>query len=538
MKFFAIAVAALMGMTEAAKLNTHQLNSRMKNDAVKRALMHGAQPYDEKTKRLLNDNQFEITGSYSVQFDSCFSMTVQNADVLNDVNLMEMAEAGTLISEKDYILFKVCATATCAYDEDDQKMTFVTDVGTYFQALSQYLPQKIQQYCEGCEQQYQYCYTTDFLGQTYYPEGYVAEEEVVEEEAAAEEGEGGRKLNGQQNQVIQFIDCAVCQQYECLDFYQEGYVAADGARRRKLEDAEVGEEAAAEDEAVAEEEAQPEGNGYYNDKGEWVEVDLDDAMEWLNSFSECVQTAGYLNEYPLYSSLMCNQDGDGIEIGLFLDDECLMYTTTVPYKDVMQDSDIMFYNMIEAVVEFTFTTDFECYNPEVVFYNPVDYEYQQANGEQQQQNQNQNENQNEPEAAEWCQQLMEHDGAVNLYDCNGYEARDGDGDGDNDDIISTYSWYAYEIAAEASENLQAVCLVLQGYEGEHHTSYNGNNGNLFDYKKGQTNSKSGLSGGAIAGIVLLVFVLVGAAAGAYLSHKKKGTSSGKKPLIDNEGTMA
>lgn len=522
MKFFAVALAALVGLTDAAKLNNKQLDRRMKNGAVRKALMHGAKPYDAKTKqRLLEEGEqaFEITGMYSIQFDSCISMTVQNEDILADANLAEMAANGDLISEKDFIIFKVCLTASCAYDAEDDKLTFVTDVGTYFQSLSQYLPQKIAAYCEGCVEQYNYCYTTDYLNQTYYPEGY--EEAAAEGEEAEGEGEGGRKLRAAQ--VVQMIDCAVCKEYECLDFYQANYVAAaDGERRL--------EEAAAE---------QQDGNGYYNENNEWVEVDLDDAMEWLNGFSECAATYGYLDEYVLYSSLMCNEDGDGIEIGLFLDDACLMYTPKIAYKDVMQESDTMFYNMIANVVEFTFTSVLECYDPEVIFYNEVDYAYQQQNNAEGEQEQEQDGE--VPEAAEWCQGLMEHDGAVSLADCGGYEEAEEGGEEqevDVDEYVSEYSWYNYELYAEQSEDLQAVCQVMHAWEGEFHTSYNGENGHLFDYKRGKTASSSGMSGGAIAGIVLLVLALVGAGAYGFVSYQKKASDGKKKPLITGEGTLA
>jgi hypothetical protein len=517
MKFLAITLAALTGFSESKKLlNKAELNRRLKNGLVnKRTLMAGAKPANEFTKRKLQENNgFEITGQYSIQFDHCLSLNVQNDDMWQDANFVEMAANGDLISAKDYIMFNVCETEYCSYDSEDQQLSFIADVGTYFQALSQYLPTKVEEYCEACEQNYDYCYA-QYSGVQYYPEGYEPEEEEVEEEAqgedeAQEEGEeqqaeeeqaeGGRKL--QNAQVVKFVDCQMCADYECLDFQQSST------------------------------------NGYTNENGEFVEIELHDAIEWLNGFSECAQTNANLDDYPLYSGLMCNANGNGLEIGLYLDQECTMYTTQIAYKDVMESVDQAYYSMIHDVVEFTFTNDgIECYDPEVVWYNEVDYYYQQQNGEQQEAQQ-QEDNGEVPEAADWCKQLLEGDAAVNLYDCGGY-APEENGDEEGDDYVNTYAWYSYELKGDDAENVQAVCYVVQNLQGEHHTTYNTNLESLFDYKKNNSrNSSSGMSAGGKAGIVILVLVLVGAVAGGMFFFKKKDSGDKKKPLINEDGQLA
>jgi hypothetical protein len=512
MKFLAIALAALTGFSEAKKIvNKAELNRRLKNGLVnKQTLMAGAKPANEFTKRKLEENEWEINGDYSIQFNHCMSLTIQNEELWNDANFVDMAANGDLISEKDYIVFNVCETASCSYYSEDEKMTFIADVGTYFQAISQYLPTKVQEYCEACEQNYDYCYAM-YSGQQYYPEGYEPQEEEQQaedgaeeeqqaegEEAAAEEGEeGGRKL--QNGQIVKFIDCQMCADYECLDFQQSST------------------------------------NGFYDENGDFIDAELDDAIEWLNGFSECAETYAYLDDYLLYSGLMCNADGDGLEIGLFLDDDCLMYTPKVAYKDVMQSADQTYYGMIYDVMEFTFSNDgIECYDPEVVWVNEVDYSYQQNNGEQQQEQQ-QEDNGEAPEAAEWCRELVQDNAAVDLYDCGGY-APEENGNEEGDDYVYSYGWYSYELTAQNAENIQAVCYVVQNLQGEYHTSFNGSHEGLFDYKRNKKVTKSGMSAGGVAGIVILVLALVGAAAGGmFFLKKKKDSTDKKKPLINEEG---
>jgi len=535
MKFLALALTALVGLTEGKKIGKAELNHRMKNGLVnKSVLMRGAKPYNAAAKRKLEEeDKFEITGAYSIQFSTCTSMSVQNDEVTEDENLLAMAANGDLIIDKDYILFNVCETEYCQYYGEDDKMTFITEVGTYFNAISQYLPNKVEEYCEACEENYDYCYAEAY-GQTYYPEGYEPEEEEeqADEEEAEEEGEEqeedegedrkrklkklGRKLA--QNEIVKFVDCGMCAEYECLDFHQTS------------------------------------SNGYYDEDGEYVEAELDDAMEWLNGFSECSETNAYMDDYQIYAGLMCNSKGTGVEIGLFLDDDCSLYTPKLSFKNIMQNADMTYYNMISDVVEFTFTNDgIECYNPEVVWYNKVDYYYEQMeeaqNGEEEEEEE-EDEEEEVPEAAEWCQELVGDDSAVDLYDCD-YEAEEEqDEEEENNDDAVSYDWYSYELTEEQKDEISSVCAVYTGLvaaanaevdanDGSYssykpHTTFNPEHETLFDYSKG---SSSASTGGKVFGWILLVVAVGGAGAFAFMQKNAGGDK--KKPLIsENEGTMA
>jgi hypothetical protein len=221
----------------------------------------------------------------------------------------------------------------------------------------------------------------------------------------------------------------------------------------------------------------------------------------------------------------------------------------------MQSSDVTYYNMISDVVEFTFNNDgIECYNPEVTWYNEVDYYYEQMeaaqNGEDEEEEEEEDDGE-EPEAAEWCQELIDDDAAVDLATCGNYEAEEANDDENNDadDAVASYDWYTYELTEEQFDEIGSVCAVYTGMiaaadaavdsdTGSYstykpHTTYNPDHENLFNYNK----SSSQASGGKIFGWILLFVVVAGGTAAFAM---QKSTSSAKKqPLIsENEGTMA
>merc|ERR1711957_834360 len=220
------------------------------------------------------------------------------------------------------------------------------------------------------------------------------------------------------------------------------------------------------------------------------------------------------------------------------------YSSKLAFSDIMQDADTTYYNMISDVVEFTFTNDgIECYNPEVVWYNEQ-MEAAENGDDDEEEEEDDDEEEEEPEAAEWCQELVQEDVAVDIADCGGYEAEEAE-EGD-DDYAAQYDWYVFELTADQYEDIGAVCTVYStegqanddanaedGYTS--HTVYNGENAGLFNYDKASSGG-DGMSGGAIFGIILLLIAGAGGAA-AFFMKKSGGSADKKKPLI-NEGTMA
>jgi hypothetical protein len=477
----------------------------------KRTLLQGAKPHSAAARKL-DDEEWEINGNYSVQFDSCLSLKVQDEDLYSE-DFISYAQNGLVTAEKSYITFNVCYTSDCYYQADDAKLTFITDISTFFEAFANFLPNQVEAYCQGCEDNEDYCL------------GNLDEEEAEEEEEAEDEDEenedenedendededeNDRKLKAFErkladNSVIKYIDCDLCYEYECFDDEED-----DEGRRAEEEDA----------------------------------YEFEDAIEWLEALSQCQAMDNTFDEnLAIYGGLICNSDGTGVEIGVFLDEDCALYTTAAAYADVMSYADSQYYKMSSEVVEYMFTNDFSCYDVEITYVNPTEYD---ADAQEEEEDDNNDDEDEVPEAAEWCQDLMDGDfEALSLYDCGADENADDQDQEDNDDeydeYLTTYAdWYSYELTADDADDSAAVCAVVQALEGGYSQVYDSkSSGSLYDYRKNSNkiSAAAGLSKGAVTGIVI-VFIAV-AAAGAAWAFKGKSPDDKKKAPLINNGSMA
>ncbi|CAJ1937169.1 unnamed protein product [Cylindrotheca closterium] len=521
MKFAVLVMAALLGVTDATGISNRDLKvlqARAKSGKInKQTLMRGATPYSAAAKRKLDqEEEWEINGYYSVEFDTCISLETGNDNLFDD-EIIAYAANGQVKSERSYITFTVCESSNCYYLSDDEKLTFITDVGTYFTALAEYLPNQVKNYCEGCEENYDYCSgnlqaeadeedAAENEGEEEGDEGEEEGEEGEGEEGEGEEGEGGeRKLKRNRrklanNRYVEYINCDQCDAYEC-------FADMDNNGERKLDQ-------------------------------EQDEYDIDNAIEWLNGLAECQELENVVYENTaLYAGLICNSKGDGVEIGVFMDDECSLYTTLKSFSDVMTYSDKQYYSMSQEIVQYTFTNQFDCQNIEIEYTNP--YEENQDEDEEEEED-----NGEAPEAAEYCTDLF--DNTVNMADCDidQNEEQQEDEDQDGDDNMANYEWYSYEISNEDAEDAQAVCKVLNGFDADSGKSKSwkgktvydsGNSGSLYTYKKSKS-SRNGGGGGTFA-FILVALLAVGGV--AFFMVNKKKSDSKRAPLINaSNGQMA
>jgi hypothetical protein len=509
MKFFAVAIAALMGFTDAKSLSGPDMKSRIaKGQLNKKTLMRGAKPYGN-TGRKLDADAWEMTGEYSIMFDQCVSLQIENENLIEDP-YSTYAEAGTILAEKSYILFKACKTADCYYDTDDQSLTFIVDAGTYVQALADYIPNNREKYCEACEENEDFClgnYDNADEDQDADEENDqdADEDEDQDEDQDADEDEDERKRKRAMRVLAnqkQYIDCDLCSEYEC---FQED-----------------------------DEDNQDE----YNE-----EVQYEDALGWLENIAGCNQVEDYTWETTgtsFYAGLICNSAGTGIEIGVFVDEDCEIYLPSKSYSNMMSATEKQYYSKSSELVEYMFKNQFDCNDQDIQYTNA----YAEANADEDE-DQDDGDDEEEYNLLEACENLWSGDfEPLDLLYCgnNGDDAQEEDEEEAEEDANDEqYYWYTYELSQNDLENGYKVCNVVKSLETSHSNFYDeGNSGSLYDYSVANTskfsNGAGGLSGGAVAFIVILLVGAAGGAAYVFKGQSKSNKDKKKAPLIN--GSMA
>jgi len=158
MKFFSAVLTAILAAVTDARRSNIDLSNR-KVDVSK--LMRSAVRVDRETLRRLDQNnqnqQWQVTGDYSIKFNSCTSLRTQSPD--DDVmfgDLIDYTKSGQITAEKSYVLFNVCSTQYCSYDGEDEYV-YMVDLATYMASLIEYLPAQRANYCETCQEAQNWC---------------------------------------------------------------------------------------------------------------------------------------------------------------------------------------------------------------------------------------------------------------------------------------------------------------------------------------------------------------------------------------------
>jgi hypothetical protein len=161
----------------AASLSVvHSANLRAQ-EAFKKSLLQKAIPVDKNgNHRILENNEeFEVTYDYSIQFSSCLSLKTgpnSNGQNNNDNNnnngnnqkqllfntdLIGYTQAGKITNEKSYVLFNLCKTGYCSYHNEDMKSIYLIGLNDYMQSLAQFYLDEQQKFCAACYYNYNYC---------------------------------------------------------------------------------------------------------------------------------------------------------------------------------------------------------------------------------------------------------------------------------------------------------------------------------------------------------------------------------------------
>jgi len=260
----------------------------------------------------------------------------------------------------------------------------------------------------------------------------------------------------------------------------------------------------------------------------------------IDDISDCLRTGSYAsNAEELYVGPMCSANGKGIELALFLDNECTTYTAEKAFGSLpsyyMYSSEYVFEatkdSFQKAYSETTSCEDLDVANP-----------YNQANDDGANYDGNQ-------EMNAYCQQLFDEGGALGLSSCSANDDQNGNYNYGNDDQNNGnnggddfLSWYTYDMTVDNAQDINQVCSAVSEMGGSYSNYYN-------KYKSGTWNSASSSGGGsyldmgdveesAVVAVGFLSFFLIGAVAGgAWLYKKQKEKELDSKLERLNSGTF-
>ncbi|KAL7467412.1 hypothetical protein ACHAXS_007654 [Conticribra weissflogii] len=499
------------------KLGKRQLR---RVDASTEALLRKARPYKKANagrKLEGQEDAVELDGSYSVKFSQCVDVRTKNEDLFSD-ELIAYAQSGSIVSSKSYVLFHVCQGNNCYYESDED--LYIVDLATYLANVATYHVEKRQNYCEACDRFQDTCIVEEEVEEEAVEEDEAGEdEEAVEEEEAAEEGaaeeedaedvedepeeedeaEGEEKededkaVKTTSRRTTNYIDCNQCFAYNCYADDDDADLD-DGAQQQQNMD------------------------------------ELDNQVaEWIAKLGECQESGTQdANGNNLYIGAMCGTYGDGVELAVFLDEECSIYTSEYTFNSVYNPdydaNEINYVIYAENYIKSAFEEVMPC----------LEVEYDDPNEEQ---DDNAAEEEEERyEMNEYCEGLL-NDDAIDFNQC-----QDADDQQDEDNEDDQYAWYTFDI--ENADNIEEVCQVVYQMQGEYYHSYDetssgtwysrNSNGQIITVSAQNNQGKpSGLSGGAIAAIALVCVGVVGVA--AYLMKPKKASDS-NTPVYQG-GTM-
>ena len=228
-----------------------------------------------------------------------------------------------------------------------------------------------------------------------------------------------------------------------------------------------------------------------NDDDDGYQIDTESVAYWIYAIGQCQQTGGYLDSYwPLYAGFMCNEDGSGVEVALFLDDECSIYTSKQSFQNVASNYDKAYMDEAADLITYPFLHEISCNGD-------IEYLSHQAFYQMGQNYNGNNENQNEDygDASDYCQALFDggnYGEAISLRDCD----QDGQDDRQQNynygDDGYDYYWYTFVLSYEDAQDMEATCSVVQKMEGEYYTPIYqwDKSGQLYNYGSGPNSYNS------------------------------------------------
>ena len=308
------------------------------------------------------------------------------------------------------------------------------------------------------------------------------------------------------NSCYQTVDCDICEAKGCFD----------------------GEQQEQENDNYCDQDNFYDGNGC---------VLKDETVQEFMKNAACVDTGlvtqdQYANAYNMKAGLICEEHGYGVEIAMFLDDDCTWYDKNMNFYKHMAGTYIYkLFNATKSQIQQPYEEDIDCSKCGYAAIGDQDGDDDDGN------------NDNEVEVNKICENIVKN--SLDLYSCgneqqgynqyNQYKQSDG----------VDRSWYEADIEQEDVDTAD-VCLFLQGHTDDlsNYRVYSSKNGggngtSFFDYSKSHRKGSSSLlskPGRIVALCGAIALVIVG---GILIGRKFAKKDPKKVPLVSNRnGAMA
>jgi hypothetical protein len=122
--------------------------------------------------------------------------------------------------------------------------------------------------------------------------------------------------------------------------------------------------------------------GCYEDEDTYTRNGWDQVDAWISELAQCQETGTQFLGADLYAGFMCNQEGSGLEIGMFMDDGCTLYNSQKSYGNTLKDGDNNWvnYGKSQRVINYLFNYMFDCYGGDLIYVNLYQQVFLDNNG--------------------------------------------------------------------------------------------------------------------------------------------------------------
>lgn len=237
-------------------------------------------------------------------------------------------------------------------------------------------------------------------------------------------------------------------------------------------------------------------NCFYAEYGQTQTTSSSTVGDWVDTIAQCqVMDSYFVHLYEMYAGFMCNQDGTGVDIALFLDDACSIYNSNVGYKEIASGDDQT--SMVSAtdMITYTFLHQMNC-NGDYAYLSIDEYK---AQAQTYSYSSSSNNNNNYDATSSYCTALFEggsYGQAVSLKDCNQDDVADAE---EVDPEVtqyydSDYNWYQFTLSYDASLDTEQTCVIMRNLQGQYETVYRwSGSGQIYNYGTGPTTVSSIMS---------------------------------------------